>query len=183
MIVQSLRNLVKLQTNKKCRSDYKAEYVFDLIVAGFQMNISWKGEGKDRCNMWSCMNVILKLCFGVAGADRFQLLWGFTQPVNSTIWLYIRYVSDFWVGKGREWWHLFALFPKPRNILRFDISLKHFYFVTLVNINKSTNWSLFHTYFFLPMFFLSLPICISNSNQKYLFIWQVIVILESVEPK
>ena len=96
---KSLRTLVKLQTNKKCRSDYKAEHVFDLIVAGFQMNISWKGEGKDRCNMWSCMNVILKLCFGVAGADRFQLLWGFTQPVNSTIWLYIRYVSDFWVSR------------------------------------------------------------------------------------
>ena len=106
---KSLRTLVKLQTNKKCRSDYKAEYVFDLIVAGFQMNISWKGEGKDRCNMWSCMNVILKLCFGVAGADRFQLLWGFTQPVNSTIWLYIRYVSDFWVGKSREWWHFLTL--------------------------------------------------------------------------
>ena len=113
---------MKLQTNKKCRSHYKAEYFFDLIVAGFQMNISWKGEGKDRCNMWSCMNVILKLCFGVAGADRFQLLWGFTQPVNSTIWLYIRYVSDFWVGKSREWWHRFSLFPQPKIFLWFNRS-------------------------------------------------------------
>ena len=104
-----LKPLVKLMATKNVDPTSYIAYFFDLIVAGFQMNISWKGEGKDRCNMWSCMNVILKLCFGVAGADRFQLLWGFTQPVNSTIWLYIRYVSDFWVGKSREWWHLSTL--------------------------------------------------------------------------
>ena len=133
---KSLRTLVKLQTNKKCRSDYKAEYVFDLIVAGFQMNISWKGEGKDRCNMWSCMNVILKLCFGVAGADRFQLLWGFTQPVNSTIWLYIRYVSDFWVRRveSDDTFRLWTFCPF--SLTKKCSSARHLYFVTLVNINK-----------------------------------------------